>query len=121
VERCRVLVHLVEGANPEPGRSPAKDFAAINRELKLYSRELAAKPQVVAVTKVDLPEARAAGQRWSKARAARKSPVPVHLISAATNEGLDGLLDAVAGVLWADPGRRRSKPRKRPGKQRRAR
>jgi GTPase len=100
VERCRVLVHLVEGANPEPGRTPAADFAAINRELKLYSKALAAKPQVVVVTKVDLPEARAAGEKWRTAMARRKVPVEVHLISSATGEGLDGLLDAVAGQLW---------------------
>jgi GTP-binding protein len=118
VERCRVLVHLVEGANPEPGRTPARDYAAINRELELHSRELARKPQVVAVTKVDLPEARAAGERWQKVMARRKRPVPVHLLSAATNQGLDGLLDAVAAVLWEDVARGKSGRKKKLGKPR---
>src|SRR5512137_2104480 len=86
VERCRVLVHLVEGANPEPGRSPAADFKAINAELALYSPELAKKPQIVAITKVDLPEAKAAGEQFAKAMAKRKKPVKVHLISSATGE-----------------------------------
>jgi GTP-binding protein len=121
VERCRVLVHLVEGANAEPGRSPARDFAAINRELRLHSKVLAGKPQVVAVTKVDLPEARAAGLKWRAAMARRKAPVPVHLISSATNEGLDGLLDAVAGVLWEDVAPGKAGRKKKPGKQRSAR
>ncbi len=102
VERCRVLVHLVEGANPGPGRAPAADFAAINRELKLYSRKLAGKPQVVAVTKVDIPEARAAGERWARAMARRRVPVKVHLLSSATREGLDALLDDVAAAIWTD-------------------
>jgi GTP-binding protein len=118
VERCRVLVHLVEGVNPEEGRSPAKDFAAINKELKLYSKALAAKPQVVVVTKVDLPEARAAGLKWQKAMASRKVPVDVHLLSSATGEGLDDLMDAVAGELWEDVAPRKAGRRKKLGKQR---
>ena len=103
VERCHVLVHLVEGANPDPERSPAADFAAINRELKAYSRKLAAKPQVVAITKVDIPEAREAGERGGpRVMARRKVPVQVHLLSSATREGLDGLLDDVAAAIWTD-------------------
>jgi GTP-binding protein len=102
VERCRVLVHLVEGANPGPDRDPAADFAAINRELKLYSKKLAGKPQVVAVTKVDIPESRAAGETWARAMARRKVPVKVHLLSSATREGLEALLDDVAAAIWTD-------------------
>jgi len=119
VERCRVLVHLVEGANPEPGRTPASDFAAINQELKLHSAKLAAKPQVVAVTKVDIPEAKAAGLAWQQAMAKRKRPVAVHLLSSATREGLDGLLDAVARELWEDVGPRRDPKPKKAGRPRR--
>ncbi len=121
VERCRVLVHLVEGANPGEGRSPTKDHAAINKELKLYSGELAGKPQVVVVTKVDLPESRAAGLKWQKAMAGRKAAVKVHLLSAATGEGLDELLDAVAAVLWEDVAPKSAGRRKKLGKQRGAR
>ena len=119
VERCRVLIHLVEGANPGPGRDPARDFAAINEELKLHSAKLAAKPQVVAVTKVDVPESREAGLAWQKAMARRKRPVPVHLISAATREGLDELLDAVAREVWADVGPRHDPKPKKAGRPRR--
>jgi len=113
VERCRVLVHLVEGANPEPGRTPARDFVAINKELKLHSLELARKPQVVAVTKVDVPEARAAGEKWKVAMAKRKVPVEVHLVSAATREGLDALLDAAAAHLWPEVGSKKKAARKK--------
>ena len=102
VERCHVLVHLVEGANPAPGRDPVADFAAINRELKLYSKKLAAKPQVVAITKVDIPEAKAAGEQWARLMARRKVPVKVHLLSSATREGLEALLDDVAAAIWTD-------------------
>jgi GTP-binding protein len=118
VERCRVLVHLVEGASPEPGRSPKADLDAIDRELALYSPELAKKPQVIAVTKIDLPEARAAGEKLAKLLGRRKKPVKVHLVSAVTGEGLQGLLDAVGRVVFkqtapreAGHGRRLGKPR----------
>src|SRR5512138_3825260 len=118
VERCRVLVHLVDGASPEPGRSPKADLDAIDRELQLYSPELAKKPQILAVTKVDVPEARAGGEKLAKLLGRRKKPVKVHLVSAVTGEGIPQLLDAVARVLFkqAAPrpegrGRRLGKPR----------
>ncbi len=116
VERCRVLVHLVDAAAPGEGRSPAADHAALNRELALYSPELGTKPQVVAVTKLDLPEARqkVAAFRRTLARRARKPEVLG--ISSVTGEGLDALLDAVARVLFGAGAPRRT--RRRPGKPR---
>jgi GTP-binding protein len=120
VERCRVLVHLVEGAPPEPGRAPKKDLDAIDRELALYSPELAKKPQIIAVTKVDLPEARAAGEKLAKLLARRKKPVKVHLVSAVTGEGMQGLLDAVGRVLFREAGTREAGGGRRLGKPRAA-
>jgi GTP-binding protein len=118
VERCRVLVHLVEGASPEPGRSPKADLDAIDKELALYSLELAKKPQVIAVTKIDIPEAREAGEKLAKLLGRRKKSVKVHLVSAVTGEGLQELLDAVGRVVFkqaapreAGRGRRLGKPR----------
>jgi GTPase len=101
VERCRVLVHLVEGANPEPGRSPKADLDAINRELALHSPELARKPQLLAVTKIDLPEARDGGEKLARLLGKRKKPVKVHLISAVTGEGMDRLMDAIGRAVFA--------------------
>ena len=118
VERCRVLVHLVEGANPEPGRAPKADLEAIDRELALYSPELAKKPQIVAVTKIDVPEAREAGEKLAKLLGRRKKPVKVHLVSAVTGEGLPELLDAVARVLFEEATPRREGRGRRLGKPR---
>ena len=113
-----MLVHLVEGANPEEGRSPRADHDAINRELALHSPALAKKPQIVAVTKIDIPEARAAGEKLRKTFARRKSPIDVHLVSAVTGEGLPELLDAIGRALFVEAtprrggrGRRLAKPR----------
>jgi GTP-binding protein len=116
VERCRVLVHLVDAVAPGEGRSPAADYAAINHELGLYSAELAKKPQVVAVTKLDLPEAREKLAEFRRGFARRKRRPEILGISSATGEGLDALLDAVARVLYDTGARRRA--RKRVGKPR---
>ncbi|WP_242343095.1 GTPase ObgE [Anaeromyxobacter terrae] len=118
VERCRVLVHLVEGANPEEGRSPKADHDAINRELEAYSPALAEKPQILAVTKIDIPEARAAGEKLKKAFARRKQPIDVHLVSAVTGEGLPELLDAVGRALFEEARPRRGGRGRRLGKPR---
>ncbi|MDP6792687.1 MAG: GTPase ObgE, partial [Anaerolineales bacterium] len=52
VQRTRVLIHLVDGLSEEP----LADFSQIQSELALFESDLAAKPQVVALNKVDLPE-----------------------------------------------------------------
>jgi GTPase len=98
VERCRVLIHLVDLSAGGDGRAPGRDFDVLNRELKRFSPELARKPQVVAANKMDLPEARARLPRF--AAALRRRGIPVFPISAATGEGVSALLDAVAPVVF---------------------
>lgn len=53
VERCRMLIHIVDVAGSE-GRNPIEDFEAINAELEKFNPELAACPQIVAGNKIDL-------------------------------------------------------------------
>lgn len=53
VERCRMLIHIVDVAGSE-GRDPIEDFEAINSELENFNPELAACPQIVAGNKIDL-------------------------------------------------------------------
>lgn len=53
IDRCRVLIHLVDVSGSE-GRDPVEDFDAINAELREYSGELAARTQLVAANKCDL-------------------------------------------------------------------
>ena len=97
VERCRVLIHLVDLAAPGEDRSPLHDLDVLNRELARYSPELAGKPQIVAANKVDLPDGRERLAPFQAAMAGRGAPV--FPISAATGEGVGPLLDAVAQVL----------------------
>ncbi len=119
LERCRVLVHLVDGTAPGEGRGAKADLDAINAELRLYSPELAQKPQIVAVNKVDVPEARKAAAALQKALSRRKKgPREVHLISAVTGEGLDALLDEVGKVLFPAAGPSRGAQGRKLGKKR---
>jgi GTP-binding protein len=120
VERCRVLVHLVDGAPFEEGRTPKGDLDAIDRELALYSPELAAKPQIVAVNKVDVPDARAAAKKLGAVlKRRKKGPREVIAISAVAGEGLQELLDAVGrAVFAAEAGGERGGAGRRLGKRR---
>jgi len=53
VERCRMLLHILDAAGSE-GRDPIEDFETINRELASYLPELSERPQIVAANKIDL-------------------------------------------------------------------
>src|SRR5689334_6413953 len=92
VERTRLLLHLIDGANVE--RDPWDEFEAINKELAEYSADLAARPQIVVLTKMDLPEAR---ERWPalQARAAAEG-YTARAISSATQEGVQELINSTA-------------------------
>lgn len=99
VERCRVLVHLVDLSAVAEGRVPLADFDVINEELEKYSPALATKPQIIVANKVDLPHAKDALPAFQKALARRKlTALP---LSGATGEGLGPVLDAVAKVVFA--------------------
>ncbi len=101
VERCRVLVHLVDLSAVVEGRDPLHDFDIINKELARYSPALAAKQQVVVANKLDLPYAREALAPF--AAAMKKRRIHVFPLSGATGEGIGPMLDAVAQVLYAKP------------------
>jgi GTPase len=97
IERTRVLVHLLDGAADDPLAA----FETINRELEQYNPLLAAKPQIVALNKMDLPEAQA---RWSRVhRTVSKRGLAAFAISAVTGEGVKELLHAVADQLAKAP------------------
>jgi GTP-binding protein len=98
VERCAVIVHVVDCATAEPGRDPLSDIDVIEHELASYGG-LADRPRLVALTKVDVPEARDLAEMVLPQVQARGWPV--HLVSAATHEGLRELGFAMAEVVRA--------------------
>jgi GTP-binding protein len=93
VERCRVLLHLVDGTQDDV----AKAYKVIRKELKAYGEGLASKPEIVALTKVDAlsPEERAEKAAALK-KAARRVPLE---ISAPTGENIEKTLRAVARAI----------------------
>ena len=96
IQRAGILVHLVEPA-PLDGTNPAANYRAIREELERYDPGLGQRPEIVAVTKADLPEAVAARDELA-AMLSR----PVHLVSAVTGQGLNTLLGAVVSTLKED-------------------
>jgi GTP-binding protein len=100
VERTRVLIHMVDAAGVDY-RDPVADFHQINEELRLYRPELAERPQVVALNKMDLPEARENLPRLQGELPV--APADLFPIAAATREGVDALLRRVAELLREQP------------------
>jgi GTP-binding protein len=100
LERTRVLVHLLE-VSLEPGRTPLRDYLAIRKELALYDPELAARPEIVVLNKLDLPDTRKKLATLRRTFARRK--IDLHAISAATGEGLSPVLEAAWAALAATP------------------
>jgi GTP-binding protein len=96
LERTRVLVHLLE-LSDIPGRTPLSDYEALRRELSSYDPGLAGRPEVVVINKLDLPATRKKLPALKKLFA--KRGLQVVGISAATGEGISGLLEALWAVL----------------------
>jgi len=96
VSRCAMLIHLLDGSGLS-GRDPLADYDAINRELHAFEVGVAAKPQIVAVNKLDLAEGRAAFPAL-QARFAERG-ITLHGISAATGDGVGSLMRTVGQRL----------------------
>ena len=101
VERCAVLLHLIDGSQPDPVRA----WRTVRGELEQYGLGLAGKPEVLALNKLDAmtPQARAS-RRQALERAAGR---PVLLVSGATGEGVPEVLRALAVEVAAARAARR--------------
>jgi GTPase len=97
IERAGILIHLVE---PEPtdGTEPLTNYRAIRAELELYDAELGQRPEIVLVTKADLP-----GSAEVRDQLAEAIGREVLLISAVTGQGLNELVGRIAHALQDKP------------------
>jgi GTPase len=97
IDRTRVIIHLLDGAAPEP----LEDWASINQELAMYDVELEKRPQLVVLNKMDLPDAVA----WEPIieEEVRKAGYPFMSISAATGENVQKMLSRVKKMLDEAP------------------
>jgi GTPase len=116
VERCSILVHVLDCATEEPGRSPVADLAAIEHELAAYADatgvDLVTRPRLIVLNKIDVPAARERADQVLPEFEARG--YQVFEISAATGEGLRPLGFAMAALVAAD---RAARPAEQPAGQ----
>ena len=100
-ERARLYVHLIDGLSADP----AGDYLMLNRELREFSPMLAAKPQVVAVSKLDTTDTRELRDVIAEElrRVMEPADAPIHFISAVSGEGVDRLLGELVGILSNAP------------------
>jgi GTP-binding protein len=91
VERTRVIVHVLDASSEDP----MTDYETVHRELALYDASIIAKPEFIALNKVDLPEARERAETLRTAFPGRE----VFLLSGATQEGTRDLLQRLLQLL----------------------
>src|SRR3712207_358277 len=100
IERCAVLVHVVDMATMEPGRDPESDIVALEHELEEYSGEeldLVSRLRIAVLNKIDVPDAR---ELVDLVRASlEQRGLQVFAVSAATGEGLTELGYALAAAV----------------------
>jgi GTP-binding protein len=101
VERTKVLVHLVDVSGAS-GRDPVEDFETISEELRQFNPAVAAKPQIVAASKIDALDDRDRLERL--AQHVEPRGLPLIPISAVRGDGLDALLEAAWRAIVAAPG-----------------
>ena len=103
IERCAALVHVIDCATEEPGRDPVTDLDVLEAELAAYEdvtgADLARRPRLVALNKIDVPAARELAEMVKETLTARG--LQVFEVSAATREGLRELGFAMAGLVAA--------------------
>ena len=108
IERCKLLIHVVDAAGSE-GRDPITDIEAIHHELDRYDIDLTKRTQIIAANKIDLIDPAHTGEDdpenpLNRIRAAYEPQgIRVFPISAATNVGIRELLYYVSGELSKMP------------------
>ncbi|MCD7775137.1 MAG: GTPase ObgE [Clostridiales bacterium] len=110
VERCRMLIHIVDVAGSE-GRNPIEDYEQINKELIIFNEDLAKCPQIVAGSKIDL--ATEVQREYFKAYITNRG-IPYFEICPPIAEGTQELVNAAAAMLAKLPPIKRFEPEKVP-------
>ncbi len=105
VERCRVLLHLVDGNGEHAG----EDYKTVRAELEAYGNGLAEKPEIVALSKADSLTPEQIKQQMARLkRAAKKSPL---LLSSASGAGVPEVKRALLAIIDAQGGTTRKSAR----------
>ena len=111
MERCALIVHVVDASGGLEGRDPVHDYEIIESELAEYAFELAGRPRIVVANKVDMPgtqeavaalrervkaDSRELSERLEDEGVDEPNPIPFFEVSAATRQGLDAFIRATA-------------------------
>ncbi len=99
IERTRVILHLIDPTNPSCP-DPLKQYKSIRKELSSYSGEIAERPEIVVLTKADIPEAKEIAEKF-EAKIKKASKSKVMIISSATREGVKDLVSSVGKLVFA--------------------
>jgi len=95
VERCRLLVNVVDASGIE-GRDPVDDILVINEELEKYSPELASRPRIIAANKIDMMSEE---NKEKLEKFAKDNDIPIVFMCAGIGEGTDELKELIAKKL----------------------
>ncbi|MBM9432846.1 GTPase ObgE [Flaviflexus equikiangi] len=105
IERCAVIVHVLDCATLEPNRDPQTDLDIIENELSIYSQQippthghvpLMERPRLIVLNKADVPEAKELAEFVAEDL---RTTYPVHVVSAVSREGLRELSFALAALV----------------------
>ena len=94
IERTKVIAHVIDMSASE-ARDPYEDYVLINKELEAFNEKLIKKPQIIIANKMDLPTAKEELEKFKE----KVGDVEIFEISAATNHGLQKVVDRLADLV----------------------
>ena len=94
IERTKVIAHVIDMSASEM-RNPYEDYVLINKELEAFNEKLIKKPQIIVANKMDLPNAEEELAKFKE----KVKGVEIFEISAATNKGLQRVIDRLADLV----------------------
>ncbi|MEX2532958.1 MAG: GTPase ObgE [Nitriliruptoraceae bacterium] len=102
IERCAVLVHVIDAAALEADRDPLTDLRVVMHELAQHDASLLDRPALIVLNKVDVPDGRDIAAMSTDALNAAFPHLPVLLVSALTGDGIEGLRFRLGELVYAD-------------------
>ena len=94
IERTRVIAHVIDMSASEL-RDPYEDYLLINKELEDFNEKLMQKPQIIIANKMDIPGAEEELKKFKE----KVKDIEIFEVSAATNKGLQKVVDHLADML----------------------
>ncbi len=102
IERCLVLLHVLDAAPFDPDRDPLTDLAVLRDELAAHDPSLLERPQIAVLTKVDLPDGQATVELYGDDLRADERLRDVVAVSSVTGDGLETLRYRLGAIVAAE-------------------